>query len=248
VLNLWLLLLVVAITIMALIWAGALFLQSYLYTMPSQQLHWQAPAAGALVGGFFTWWCFAVATSPEARPDNIPYNAILFTVRVDMVKEPVKELWAVKKTGEKVKYTSQRLGQRSWIYKDSLGRAWNGAGVITIELEHDGEKYRFEPAKTETGGYPYFQNDKGWTMKIYENGPNGIPDIVRTGRLLANLFFNIMHLAVWFVGLWLLVRFQWSHALLLAFCLWLLFSLAILPMMLGYAAGLAQARSIPMGA
>lgn len=247
-LNLWLLLLVVSVTLIVIFWVGALFLQSYFYTMPSQQLHWQAPAAGILLGAFLAWWCFAVANSPESRPDNIPYNAILFHVRVDMAKEPVKELWAVKKNGEKTRYQRHRIDQIRWVYKDSssVQRPWNGNGVTAIEIEHDGEKYRFDETKTETGAYPQFANEKGWKMRIYESGPTGIPDRFHAGRLFANLFFNGMHLAMWFLCLWLLLRFQWSHALLIAFCMWLLFSLAVLPMMLNHAASVAQARPVPV--
>jgi len=113
---------------------------------------------------------------------------------------------------------------------------------VAIELEHDGEKYRFEEAKAESGSYQEFVNDKGWRMRVYESGPTGRPEGFRAGHVLANLFFNVMHGTLWFACLWLLIRFQWSHALGLAICLWLLFTLAILPMMLDYAARVAQSR------
>ena len=244
-LNLWLLVLVVAVALMVLLWAGGMFLQSYIYTEPSPHLMWGAPAGGALLGAFFAWWLFAVAKSPESRPEEIPYDTIFrFSPRVDMVKEPVRELWAVKKNGEKVLYKRHRIDQNRWEYKDAaLDRPWNGSGVEAIELVHDGEKYRFDKeAKTESGGYLRFVNDKGWTMTSGERGPRGEPTTFRTSRFLANLFFNGVHLLLWFACLWLLLRFQWAHALGLAFCLWLVTTLAILPMMLEQAARLAQAR------
>src|SRR5262249_25861786 len=111
------------------------------------------------------------------------------------------------------------------------------------ELQHEGETYRFVETKVTAGEFPQFINDKGWTMKVYESGPTGIPTAFRTGRFLANLFFNFMHLALWFVGLCLLARFQWSYALVIIFCIWLLFTLPFLPMMLEYAARIAQSQA-----
>ena len=246
VLYLWLLLLIVGIGLMVLLWVGGLFVQGYIYTEPAPQVVWGAPAAGALLALFFTWWCYAVASAGDARPLDIPYDSIFrFSTDVEMVKEPVPELWAVKKNNEKVKYKRHRIDQIKYEYKDTseAQRRWNGSGVVAIELEHDGEKYRFDEGKTTAGAFPFFVNEKGWQMTVTESrGPTGIPKIFRTGRFLANLFFNFTHLALWFVGLWLLMRFQWAHALGIGFCLWLLFTLAILPMMLGYAAQVAQSR------
>jgi hypothetical protein len=241
VLNLWLMLLVVTVSLMVLFWVGTLFLQSWIYTEATPGLAWQAPAAGAVMGGFFSLWCLLIAKSPDANPSDIPYDALhRFSARVDMVKKPVPELWAVKKNEEKVKYVAKAfadLGQTKYEYRDSkTQRPWNPSGVKAIELTHDGVQYRFEPSETETGAYPIFVSDTGWRLRVFDSGPTGIPEIFRTGRFLANLLLNFLHLALWFVCLWLLVRFQWSHALGFAFCLWLLFTLALLPLMLDYAA------------
>jgi hypothetical protein len=245
VLYLTLILAVVCVALMVVLFVGSMFLQGYIYTEPSPQMWWAAPAAGAVLGVFFAGWCYAVARSADARPNDIPYDTFFnFSTHVYMVKDPVTVIWAVKKNGEKVKYARFREDQNRYSYKDtsSVQRPWRGTGVVAIELEHDGEKYRFEEAKAESGSYQEFVNDKGWSMKVYESGPTGQPRAFRAGHVFANLFFNFMHAALWFVCLWLLIRFQWSHALGLAICLWLLFSLAILPMMLDYAARVAVAR------
>jgi hypothetical protein len=246
-LNLWLMLLVVAVGLMVLVWVGSLFFQGYIYTEPSRGLHWQAPAAGAILGLFFAWWCFAVAHSPNARPEDIPYDTIFrFSPRVEMVKKPVRELWAVKKNDQKVLYkvflVPQAGSPPAVIYRDSAERPWNSNGVKAIELEHDGKKYRFEEIKVTSGAYPQFTSEDGWSMKVYESGPTGVPERFQTSRFLANFFFNGMHAVLWFLCLWLLVRFQWPHALGIGLGMWLLFTLALLPMMLGYAAQIAQSR------
>jgi hypothetical protein len=49
--------------------------------------------------------------------------------------------------------------------------------------------------------------------------------------VFANLLLNFLHLGVWFACLWLLLRFQWGHALGFAVVLWLALTLTILPML-----------------
>jgi hypothetical protein len=245
VLNLWLIVLVVTVSLIVFLWIAALFVQSYIYTEASPGLAWQAPATGVILGAFFAAWCWFVVASPDARPTDIPYDTLFrFSPRVDMTKEPVRELWAIKKNDEKVRYVRFRHGQNRFEYKDGADRAWNGTGVKAIELEHDGEKYRFEPVTVATGAYPEFASDKGdWTMKVFDSGPTGAPTTFRTSRFLANLALNLLHFVLWFACLWLVLRFQWAHALGFAFCAWLLITLAMLPMILGHAAEVAQRRA-----
>ena len=50
------------------------------------------------------------------------------------------------------------------------------------------------------------------------------------------VLLNVLHLGVWFVCLWLLLRFQWSHALGLAAAVWLVLTLTFLPPLLQLAA------------
>ncbi len=54
----------------------------------------------------------------------------------------------------------------------------------------------------------------------------------RTGRSLGTVLLNLVHLLVWFGCLWLLMRFQWGHALALAAAAWLLMSFVVPAMIL----------------
>ena len=49
--------------------------------------------------------------------------------------------------------------------------------------------------------------------------------------ILMTFLLNFLHLGVWFVCLWLLLRFQWSHALGLAIVFCLAMTLVVLPML-----------------
>ncbi|MCS7046395.1 MAG: hypothetical protein NZO58_08575, partial [Gemmataceae bacterium] len=69
----WLVLLIVAVSLVVFLWVGTLFFQRYIYTEPTRGLYWQAPAAGAVMGLFFAGWCLLVATTPGVTPTDNPY-------------------------------------------------------------------------------------------------------------------------------------------------------------------------------
>jgi hypothetical protein len=60
-----------------------------------------------------------------------------------------------------------------------------------------------------------------------------------------SVLLNFGFLAVWFVCLWLLMRFQWSHALGLAVVFWLVMLLFIMPMVLRKAEEVRKERLPP---
>ena len=61
-------------------------------------------------------------------------------------------------------------------------------------------------------------------------------DTVR-GLTFINLLLNAVFFGVWFACLWLLLRFQWPHALGLAVPLWATFVLIIVPMLITRSGG-----------
>jgi hypothetical protein len=228
-------------------YVGASFLQSYIYTEPSQELYWQAPAAAGVLAAFFTLWCLVVANAEGASPRDVPYDTIFrFSPRVDLLKEPARELWAKYQDGQEKRYDRERLSQTRWRYVDTNytpSRPWQGDGVEGVAVEIDGEKSFFKRVPGSDGSYGEFVNDKGWVMKEYDDGPTGTPSVVRQGRFVATLLLNLAHFLLWWLCLWLLLRFQWSHALGLGFVLWLISTLAFLPMVLTSAAEVAESRA-----
>jgi hypothetical protein len=59
----------------------------------------------------------------------------------------------------------------------------------------------------------------------------------RRGLTFINLLLNAAFFGVWFACLWLLLRFQWPHALGLAVPLWATFVLIIVPMLIRRSGG-----------
>ena len=251
-------LLLAAVCLIAFLWVGTFLFQGYIYTEPSQGLYWQAPAAGLVMTCGFAIWCFTIAFTARANVTNIPINTLFrFTPNEDMFppESPASKIWAIKsdrkktgddKDGEKVAYVLKRDSQIRFHYVDTslVPRPWNPQDVIAIEIEKDANtKIRFDlVTPTGKGENRQFRSSDGWVLKEDQTGPTGNPERFRLDRLLYNVFFNFAHLAGWFLVLCLLLRFQWTHALGLAVVLWLIFTLAILPMMLASAADVAGKR------
>ncbi len=235
--------LAIAVCLSVLFWAGSVFLQSYLYTMPSQSLWWQAPAAGIVLAGFLSFWCWLIMRSPDADPTTLPYDTIFrFNPIEKMCDKPVDSLWLVPKKGPEIEYKRYpKVLFPLATYEYLAGsfdhkKSWNRDSVQAVILEHNNEKLRFDLVKVPKGEGQYdnrqFVCDKGgWVLKEYSDGPDGIPTAFRYRLLLANLLLNFGHLTLWIVCAWLLLRFFLGHAMLIGFALWLATTL-LLPMLL----------------
>jgi hypothetical protein len=252
--TLFVILLIFGITLGVGLFVGGLFLQGYIYTEPSPQLRWGAPATGAALCLFVAFWSLIVVYSGSTVTD-IPFDVIhRFSPTVDKFRKPVSELTAIRNGGKSEVYKLRKsvpfsgAKARSEYHSVRDGKPWNGDTVEFIVLKTDEGDMRFERVKEEQreqGAYPQFKTGDGWVMTIYDDGPTGSPTKFRYGRFIANFFLNFVHLALWFVCLWLLMRFEWFHALVGAFVLWLVCTLIILPMLLDFAAGVSEARQVP---
>lgn len=235
---------------------STLFLQGYFYTETNQSTYWQAPAAAAVITLFFVIWCSLNAYSSTASSTNVPYDTVFrFSPESEMFSEPVPYLWSIK-TGarkdqeEKVKfkrtYTPGPVpGQKRTVYKELVTpfRPWSPNRVVAIEIprqpDQEGDTIRFDRQEVQKGEYPRFVSGDGWIMYEYDDGITGAPTRFHFGWFLFIILWNLLHLAVWFVCLWLLLRFQPMHALGLALVVWLAVTVAVLPGMLTWSASLA---------
>jgi hypothetical protein len=251
VLTLFVILLIFGLTLGVALFVGGLFVQGYIYTEPSAQLRWGAPVTAAVLFLFVTFWSLIVVFS-GSTPTDIPFDVIWrFSPKVDKFQKPVSELTAIRKGGKSEVYKLHKTvpfaGAKARSEYKSVrdGKPWNGDGVEEIVIKTDEGDMRFErvPEKQrEQGEFPKFITSDDWVMTVYDNGPTDSPRKFRYGRFIANFFLNFLHLALWFVCLWLLMRFELFHALVGAFAIWLVCTLIILPMVLDFAAGVSQAR------
>lgn len=245
------LLLILAISTMALMVVFSvvtLFLQGYYYTEPTPGIAWQAPLAGGILGLFFMLWCWLIVFSSEVSPGSLPYDTLMrFSPKVDMTKEPVKELWAVRKghdkdSDEPIHYQLKKFPKDQYVEANLSKRPWPYKKVEAILSKKGPKTYRFvwQPTSDDRP-YQEYRDESGWVMRVFaESGPTGRPYSFRWGRFLGNLFLNFFHLVLWFICFWLVLRFQWGHALGLALVGWLITTLAILPLLLEQAGSRAM--------
>jgi hypothetical protein len=72
-------------------------------------------------------------------------------------------------------------------------------------------------------------------MREYDHGVTGEPRAFNTGIFLLGWLLNFLHLALWVVCLWLLLRFQFWHAVGLGFALWVVMTFLVVPNLLDQA-------------
>src|SRR5262249_35786812 len=200
-------------------------------------------------------WCLLdyKATTPETTEP--PYDVIFFFSPTDYYPaKPVPRFWAVKK-GQEVLYelhkAGSKLGGDEYI-DPKTNRPWRretAEGLTeAIILEEDGQKVRYNLVKPaggkfqqgESARYAREGGGQGWTE---EEVARGQTSRFHLGLFVANILINVIHLGLWFAGMWLLLRYQWAHALLLAVIFWLVMTFAARPMLLTRAVAAAQPQA-----
>jgi len=97
----------------------------------------------------------------------------------------------------------------------------------------------FEPERDAKGNFKTEPNESLRYLdargRVMREDDFGRVSVYRWDWFAWTAFFNVAHLVVWFLALWLLLRYQWFHALGGAIVLWVATSLIALPMLLSYA-------------
>jgi hypothetical protein len=235
-LGLVLILLMLAVGVAAVLSAGALVIQGYLYSEPAEGLTWRGAVAGAVMGLFFGLWCWLEVRSPGQFDTLFNFDPSQ-TIRFD-------KFWAERvgdRGKQEVPYRRGRNERGGIVYTDPEGKAWrrtdNNGRAMAIVVEEDGERKRFAAEtnpdgsfKVESGEPVRYVEVEGRGRVMTDAAPGEITS-TRTGLLLGNLLLNLAHFLAWFLCIWLLLRFQWTHALGLAAVFWLAFALMVWPLL-----------------
>ncbi len=242
-LSLVLIVLVVFAVLSLLLAAWTLFFQGYIYSEPVEAIYWRAPAAGAALTLFLLLWIVLDYRSIEKPGDEGRYRPLHeFSARET---EKYDKLTIVDQERKKVQYT-----WRGDQYVSPGGQRLRGRPLEILARDKDGQEHVFKPPTDDKGN---FKVEKGQSLRYYEEGnPSrymeegffGQITIYHFGWLVMGLLLNFSFLIVWFLCLWLLLRFQWSHALGLAFVAWLI-SLFVLPMLLTQAENVRKGNLPP---
>jgi hypothetical protein len=255
VLVLILVLLLVAVVLGGFLWVGTLFLQGYIYNEPTPGLVWRGPAAGGILTAFLALWCILDYRAAPVGAIELPYDTLTrFSASEVFPAKPVPKFWAVKK-GQEVQYVWQKPTQLgAGEYRDTTAkRPWSreSEGIVeAIIWEEDGKKVRFNldlpGGKFKEGQLARYVEDGGQRRVLTEDDVRrGQLSRFLWGRFVINILLNVLFLVAWFLCLWLLLRFQWGHALGLAVVLWVVATLAVVPAVLDRVMAAKQPRTTP---
>lgn len=221
------------LAVAVILWAGTLFLQGYIYSEPVEQVYWRAPVAGLIMALFIGLWCSFDYKNPGRYGSVFDVAAASDNTRFD-------KFWS-ERNGQEILYTLKKDAKGRGDYYDPNGKRWNRRGTdgimnaIIVE-DKDGQKIRFEAELTSDGRFKTNDQDvvryvekEGKHRVMTDNYPGQLSE-ARSGIVAANLFLNFLHLIVWFLCLWLLLRFQWGHALGLACVAWLVLTFFLPPL------------------
>lgn len=236
--------LVVWVALAILLAAWTLFFQGIIYNEPVTAVYWRAPAAAAGLAAFIGLWMILDSRTIQSPDETEGVYRTLFEASFRQT-ETFEHLWIYNRDGKMVHY--QRRGN-DYVQKDGR-RLPEHPTKILVAHKADGDKRVFEP-KTDAKGN--FQLEKDQTLRYYEkDNPSRYMETIgqistfRFGWLLMSLLLNFGFLGVWFLVLWLLLRFQWSHALGLAIAFWAAALLFVMPQVLAPAERVRKERLPP---
>jgi hypothetical protein len=232
-----LILLVLAVVLSIILWAGSLWMQGWLYETPAGQLYWRAPAVGGGLALFYGLWVLVDCGLTGGHCGS------LYSLRVSTLDQREVLKAVVKKNGQPETYRLNKAASPAYyVLVGPDGQPTTTRLTETPErilIEDGGKTAVFEPERDAKGN---FRREQGQNLFYYdksgrfiEEGNPGQIQRFHWDWLLWNVLFNLLHLGLWFVGLWLVLRYQWAHALGFAVCLWLTMTLFPIPMVMDYA-------------
>ncbi len=225
------------------LFAGTSWLQGYIYSESEPGMAWRAPAVASVLTLVAIVWAMFDYHSIKTPDQAAGSYTSLFNLTTDQSKQ-YNELWAMQ-AGKKTHYKLQKSATGQPQYRDLAGRPLP-TRVETIIVNEDGQEIRFEADRDAQGNFKSdpqrglrYSDSAGREMREHSLGE---VTTSQSGLFLANLLLSLIHMAAWFLTLWLLLRFQWHHALGLAVIFWLVMTLLIMPMILSRVEEVAKAR------
>ena len=224
-LYLLLLLLLTFLVLAALLAALTGLMQAMLYETVQADLRWRAPAAAAAVTAYLGLWSLCNYAAAEPGQTDLPFDNI-FNFTSELVSDrPVERFTAISGNTQTV-YTIQQItgAVPKQEYYGPDRQKWSAAAarnVQTIVVKLDDKDVRFNADE----GHAHYVEEGG--RRYLDTEAFGRITTPRGGGSFVRVLLNVLHFAVWFICLWLLLRFQWPHALGLAAALWLVMTFVV---------------------
>jgi hypothetical protein len=245
VLTLILVLLLLWFVLGVLLAAWTLWFQGYIYSEPAPGVWWRAAAAGTALTVAVCLWVVLDYRAPGR------YRT-LFEFSGQEEQKPYPEL-RIRRDGREEVYLLRKDERGRPEYRRDKDNRLLPARPDKIIAVEGGQQHVYLPERDAKGN---FKVETGQSLRYYEEGNPGQYMVegggrvasYRFGRLVLDLFLNALHFVVWWAVLWLLLRFQWSHALGLAIAFWAAMTLFVLPPLLTRAEEVARQRAAAQAA
>jgi hypothetical protein len=238
--------LVVGLT--ALFWGMAMFIQPFIYEQVVDKLPLRAALAGMVMGGFLAGW---VSINTRSEPKN-KYGGLHDFSSTTIVN--IDEFDAIRQLGVKdesgkpkeitVRYKWRPDAGGRFVDKDSEKEfKLNDAVSMTVAIvvpDQNGRTARFNAEiGTKDGkdkGKYVVTNDE---RRFLEEGGSRYIDgrkprdviVPSTGTFIIVVLINLLHLVLWIVVFWPILRFNLGTSLLIALGFTLIFMLGIMPLL-----------------
>jgi hypothetical protein len=233
-----LILILTGLALTVLLWIGTRWFQGYIYSEPEPELYWRAPAAAGAVTLLLALWCLLESRWPKSFDT-------LFNFSPRQTKS-FAEIWTVRQ-GEKTRYTLGKDADGKEVYLDDQ-RKQPRSRPDEVIVKEDNREVTFKAERDRQGN---FKVERGQPLRYRDDRGRALAEgewrlsTFRWRLFFLNWLLNMFHFGLWFAALWLLLRFQWSHALGLAVIIWLSVTLFVVPVLL---AQVPQPRTTPAAA
>ncbi len=244
-----------AFVLILFLWGGSMVMQGWWYESPAERLPLRAAVAGSLLALFLTLWCML-----DARSGGGKYDTLFEFTPVESTDYDAFDCIMKRSNGQEappVHYQKQPGSKGTTTdFIDANRQAWkrntSDSMAVAILIQ---EKDKAEPTRFDANLEPQ-KNAKGEVQKDPEGKPvlGFPPESVglrfidssgrymtvdslgrvyrrKTGVLYANLALNAIHFFLWWLVLWLAMRFSVWHAFSLAVALWFFTMVAVQPVL-----------------
>jgi hypothetical protein len=206
------------------LWGISVFLQGWLYNDLARKLPLRALGGAAALALFHTVWC-AIYKEDPGRFDT------LYSFKTEVMEGSYDEFQSVRKVGKNeqkpVKFI--RRGESTDFEAVESRKLWNRSDsdgmVVAVLIQEKGgkEPTRFNANLNADGTFPQtsdhrYEADGG--KRYMDHNSMGKVYRKRSMAIMGNLFVNLLHLAVWVVVLWPIMRFTLGHAIAIGLALW----------------------------
>jgi hypothetical protein len=234
-----LLILLLALTLIfaAVLWIGSVIVQGWLYNDLAKYLPVRALVGGAILALFHVGWCAIYKADPGRFDTLTNFKTEAFDGKYD-------EILSVRKVGneEKKPVRYVRQGDSNNFQSPDTGKAWGRSDadgmVVAILLTEKGKDKptRYNANLRPDGTFPQldetrWEEEKG--RRYMDQNAIGKVYRVRSMAYVGNLTANLLHLIVWVLVLWPVMRFALGHAIGMGLALWAITMLAVQPALFG---------------